>query len=334
MTRKILLTGGAGFIGSHTYVALIDAGFDVVILDNFSNARRDVPDRLRQITQRPVSLIEADVTDASQLERVFKDHAFDGIVHFAALKAVGESVQKPLDYFHVNLTGLTTLLQLTQKYQMKAFVYSSSATIYGSPSTLPISEDAPRSATNPYGLTKLVGEQMLEAISATNPEFSVGILRYFNPVGAHESGMIGEDPLDTPNNLMPYIAKVAVGDLPELRVFGDDYNTPDGTGVRDYIHVVDLARAHVLSLQELLQGQPHTVNIGTGKGYSVLEMLRAYEAASGKSLPYSVVERRAGDVASVYADPKKAEHLLGFSAERDLEVMCADSWRWISSKLS
>ncbi|MEO1563271.1 MAG: UDP-glucose 4-epimerase GalE [Pseudomonadota bacterium] len=333
-SQKILLTGGAGYIGSHTYITLIDAGFEVVILDNYTNAARDVPDRLRQITQRPVSVIEADVRDLSALEAAFKDHQFDGVVHFAALKAVGESIQKPLDYIDTNISGLTTLLKVMEANDTRALVFSSSATIYGDPETLPIPETAKSSFTNPYALTKLMSEHILEALAKSDDSWRFGILRYFNPVGAHASGMIGEDPRDIPNNLMPYIQRVAIGALPELHVFGDDYDTPDGTGVRDYIHVSDLARAHVLSLQKLLAGEPHLVNIGTGQGYSVLEMVNAYEAASGKHIPFVIDPRRPGDVATVYADPSKAEADLGFKAEKTLSDMCEDSWRWISSKLS
>ena len=331
---KILLTGGAGFIGSHTYVALVDAGFEVVILDNFVNARTDVPDRLKQITQRPVTCLRADVRDIDQIRAAFDAHDFDGVVHFAALKAVGESIDRPLDYVETNVTGLINLLKVMGEKNVRNLVFSSSATIYGDPDQLPITEDAARSFTNPYGMTKLIGEQLLEAMAISDPKWCFGILRYFNPVGAHASAMIGEDPMDIPNNLMPYIQKVAIGELPKLNVFGDDYDTPDGTGVRDYIHVVDLARAHVLSLQALLEGKSHTVNIGTGQGYSVLDMVKAFEAASGKTIPFEVTHRRDGDVASVYADPSKAEAEIGFKADKTLQDMCTDSWNWISSKLS
>ena len=331
---KILLTGGAGFIGSHTYVALVDAGFEVVILDNFVNARVDVPDRLKQITQRPVTCLRADVRDSDQIRAAFDAHDFDGVVHFAALKAVGESIDRPLDYVETNVTGLINLLKVMGEKNTRNLVFSSSATIYGDPDRLPITEDAARSFTNPYGMTKLIGEQLLEAMALSDPDWRFGILRYFNPVGAHASAMIGEDPMDIPNNLMPYIQKVAIGELPKLNIFGDDYETQDGTGVRDYIHVVDLARAHVLSLEALLNGKSHTVNIGTGQGYSVLDMVKAFEAASGKTIPYTVTHRREGDVASVYADPSKAEAEIGFKAEKTLADMCTDSWNWISSKLS
>ncbi|MEO0342473.1 MAG: UDP-glucose 4-epimerase GalE [Pseudomonadota bacterium] len=331
---KILLTGGAGFIGSHTYVALIDAGFEVVILDNFVNAREDVPERLRQITQRSVACVRADMRNTTQISDVFDTHHFDGVVHFAALKAVGESVSHPLEYFETNVTGLTNLLKVMAAKDCRNLVFSSSATIYGEPELLPIPETAARSFTSPYGMTKLIGEQLLEAMHLSDPNWHFGILRYFNPVGAHASGMIGEDPMDIPNNLMPYIAKVASGDLPELSVFGDDYDTADGTGIRDYIHVTDLAQAHVLSLQKLIEGKSHIVNIGTGQGYSVLEMVQAYRRASGKPIPFKVTDRRPGDTASCYADPQRAKDILGFSATHGLDDMCIDSWRWISSNLS
>ncbi|MEM9717029.1 MAG: UDP-glucose 4-epimerase GalE [Pseudomonadota bacterium] len=331
MAHKILLTGGAGYIGSHTYVALIDAGFDVVIIDNFENAASDVPDRLRQITQRNVTYIEADVRNRAEIAQVFDTHSFDGVVHFAALKAVGESVELPLNYIDTNISGLTNLLKVMEANDTRALVFSSSATIYGDPETLPITEDAPRSFTNPYALTKLMSEHILEAMEQADDAWKFGILRYFNPVGAHASGMIGEDPQGKPNNLMPYIQKVATGALPHLNVFGDDYDTPDGTGVRDYVHVSDLASAHVLSLQKLIAGEGHVVNIGTGEGYSVLDMVKAYEAASGKSIPFEIAPRRAGDVAAVYADPSKARDVLGFTAQKSLSDMCTDSWNWISS---
>lgn len=333
MAQQVLLTGGAGFIGSHTYVALKNAGYDVIILDNFSNARHSVLDRLETITGAPVKVIDGDVLDAHLVGRVFAENQIDAVIHFAALKAVGESVEKPLNYMHTNISGLYTLLNAMKEAGVFSLVFSSSATVYGQPDQLPVCETAPRSFTNPYGYTKLACEQSLEQIAASDPRWAFGVLRYFNPVGAHPSGLIGEDPNDTPNNLMPYIAKVATGELEQLSVWGDDYDTPDGTGVRDYIHVMDLAKGHVQSVDTLLQsGQGHTVNLGTGKGYSVLEMLRAYEKAAGKKLAYRIAPRRAGDVASVYSDPSLAKETLGFEAEQDLDDMCASSWNWVSRR--
>lgn len=333
MAQKVLLTGGAGFIGSHTYVELVRAGYKVVILDNFSNARTDVIDRLEMITGAPVTCYTGDVLDAAMLDRIFSEHDIDAAIHFAALKAVGESAEIPLDYMNTNIAGLYSLLQAMDRAGCHRLVFSSSATVYGQPDQLPVQETAPRSFTNPYGFTKLACEQSLEQIAASDRKWAFGILRYFNPAGAHDSGLIGEDPNDIPNNLMPYIAKVAAGELAELSIFGNDYDTPDGTGVRDYIHVMDLAYGHVLSVKALLEGGgSHTVNLGTGTGYSVLEMLHAYEKASQKTLSHKIAPRRAGDVASVYADPGKAQDLLGFSAERGLDDMCISSWNWVSRR--
>jgi UDP-glucose 4-epimerase len=333
LADKVLLTGGAGYIGSHTYVELVAAGFEVVILDNFSNARHDVPDRLEVITGGPVAVYEGDVLDRALLDRIFAEHKISAVVHFAALKAVGESGQKPLEYLTTNISGLYTLLAAMRAADVWRLVFSSSACVYGDPETLPIPESAPRSYTNTYGFTKLACEQSLEQIAAADARWTFGILRYFNPVGAHDTALIGEDPNGIPNNLMPYIAKVATGDLDHLNVFGDDYDTPDGTGVRDFIHVVDLARGHVQSVRALIDsGKGHTVNLGTGTGYSVLEMLHAYERACGHTLAYQVAPRRAGDVAASYADPTLAHKLLGFSAERDLDDMCETSWRWVSRR--
>lgn len=324
---KILLTGGAGYIGSHTYLALIESGFEVVILDNFANAKQDVPARLKDISGATVHVVEGDVRNPQDLEDVFAAHAIDGVVHFAALKAVGESVQKPLDYMHTNVGGLLNLLAAMDRAQVRRIVFSSSATVYGDTEIQPIPEDHPRSYTSPYAYTKIAGEQILEQL----PEgWAVGILRYFNPVGAHRSAMIGEDPEDIPNNLVPYIAKVATGDLEELAVFGDDYATPDGTGLRDYIHVEDLAEGHLLSIKALLEtGESHTVNLGTGKGSSVLDVLRAYSEACGKDLPYRLAPRRAGDVAVLTARPDRAKSVLGFEAKRNLADMCRSSWAWV-----
>jgi UDP-glucose 4-epimerase len=330
MTKRILLAGGAGYIGSHTYVALIEAGYDVVILDNFANASRRVPGALEQVTGLPVTLVEGDVLDRNMLDRLFAEHAFDAVIHFAALKAVGESVEKPLDYFHCNIGGLVTLMQAMAAAGVFTLVFSSSAAVYGVPEVLPIPETAPRSHANPYGYTKLVGEEVIEQATAADARWSVGVLRYFNPVGAHPSGLIGEDPTDRPNNLMPYVAKVAAGELPEIAVFGDDYPTPDGSGVRDFIHVCDLAQGHVLSLEALFRdGTGHVVNLGTGRGYSVLELITAYSTVCGRALPFRIAPRRPGDPAASYADPSKARALLGFEATRDLEDMCASSWNWI-----
>ncbi len=330
MTQRILLTGGAGYIGSHTYVALVEAGYDVVILDNFSNAARDVPDRLAQLVNHNVQVIDADVLDRVKLDQVFADTRFDAVVHFAAFKAVGESVKEPLAYMQNNIGGLVTLMQAMAAAGVFRLVFSSSASVYGNNAQLPIPETAELSFGNPYGHSKLVCEQIIEQTVASDPRWTVGVLRYFNPVGAHESGLIGEDPAGIPDNLMPYIAKVAAGELPHISVFGGDYPTPDGTGVRDYIHVCDLADGHVLSVQSLFrEGKGHLVNLGTGRGYSVLEMIAAYAKASGRDIPYQISPRRPGDAAASYADPRLAKDLIGFGAKRDLEDMCRSSWAWI-----
>lgn len=332
MAKRILLTGGAGYIGSHTYVALIEAGYEVVILDNFQNALRRVPKALEDITGRPVSVVEMDVQDQKQLEALFAQYQFDGVIHFAAHKAVAESVEKPLDYAQNNIGGLLSLLQAMKSAGVYKLVFSSSAAVYGASDMLPIPETAPRSHTNPYGYSKIVGEDIIEQVCASDPRWSIGVLRYFNPVGAHASGLIGEDPRDIPNNLMPYIAKVAVGELSELSVFGNDYPTPDGTGVRDYIHVCDLAEGHVLSLAALFRDDAgHLVNLGTGRGCSVLEMLNAYSKACGHAIPHRISPRRPGDPAASYADPEKARNVLGFEAKRDLDNMCESSWHWIQT---
>ncbi|MCF2906204.1 UDP-glucose 4-epimerase GalE [Octadecabacter sp. CECT 8868] len=328
---KILLTGGAGYIGSHTYLALVEAGFDVVILDNFSNAKLDVPNRLQNIVGDSVTVVNGDVLDRGVLDALFADHKIDGVVHFAALKAVGESVEKPLDYMHTNVGGLLNLLAAMDAAGVRRIVFSSSATVYGDTDVQPIPEDHPRTYTSPYAFTKIAGEQILEQLT---DDWAVGILRYFNPVGAHKSAMIGEDPSDIPNNLVPYIAKVATGDLEQLGVFGDDYETPDGTGVRDYIHVEDLADGHVLSLKSLIEtGNSHTVNLGTGEGSSVLDMVRSYSKACGRELPYQIKPRRDGDVAVLTARPEKAKVELGFEATRSLADMCRSSWAWVSGQI-
>lgn len=330
MDKAVLLTGGAGYIGSHTYTALLDAGYTPVVLDNFANAKRSVIDRLERITGRPVPLEEADILDEAALDQVFRRHRIGAVIHFAALKAVGESAERPLDYFQTNIAGLIGLMQVMARHQVFQLVFSSSATVYGDTDILPTPETAPTGYTNPYGYTKLACEQIIAQASAADPRWAVGVLRYFNPAGAHESALIGEDPADIPNNLMPYIAKVASGELPEVQVFGNDYPTPDGTGVRDYIHVSDLARGHVLSLGALARtGTGHLVNLGTGKGYSVLDMIAAYSRAAGRDLPYRIAPRRPGDAAASYADPAQAADILGFTARHGLDQMCASSWAWI-----
>lgn len=331
MAEHILLTGGAGYIGSHTYVALIEAGYDVTILDNFQNANRSVVDRLGELTCKPVSFAEADVRDATTLGGLFAEHQFDAVVHFAALKAVSESVENPLDYFDVNISGLINLLRVMDAAGCRKIVFSSSATVYGVPDETPTPETAEFRAMNPYGQTKISGEQILNQLATADTRWNIGILRYFNPAGAHESHLIGEDPRDIPNNLMPFIAKVAAGELAQLQVYGDDYDTPDGTGVRDYIHVDDLARGHVLSLAALLgDSQSHLVNLGTGEGNSVLEVVAAYKRASNRDIASKIVERRAGDVPIYVAKADKAEEILGFRTEKNLDQMCASSWGWIT----
>jgi UDP-glucose 4-epimerase len=327
---KILLTGGAGYIGSHTYLALVEAGFEVVILDNFSNAKSDVPNRLQDIAGQMVDVFQGDVLNRADLDDVFAAHKIDGVVHFAAKKAVGESVAKPLDYMHNNIGGLLNLLAAMDAADVRRIVFSSSATVYGDTIIQPIPEDHALTYTSPYAFTKIAGEQILEQLPHT---WAVGILRYFNPVGAHKSAMIGEDPEDIPNNLVPYIAKVATGELAELSVFGDDYDTPDGTGVRDYIHVEDLADGHVLSLKSLLEtGKSHTVNLGTGEGSSVLDVLAAYSEACGQDLAHTIAPRRDGDVAVLTARPEQAKAQLGFEAKRSLADMCKSSWAWVSGQ--
>jgi UDP-glucose 4-epimerase len=326
---RVLLTGGAGYIGSHTYLELLEAGFEPVILDNFSNSNPEVFNRLEAISGRPVEWVEADVRDRTVLDATFSRYDFGAVVHFAGLKAVGESVAKPLEYYDNNVCGTLRLLEAMRAARVKQLVFSSSATVYGDPQTVPIQEHFPLSATNPYGRSKLMIEEMLRDLYRSDPDWGLALLRYFNPVGAHESGQIGEDPRGIPNNLMPFISQVAVGKRDKLSVFGNDYPTPDGTGVRDYIHVVDLARGHVKALQKLA-GKPGvlTVNLGTGRGYSVLEMVAAFERASGRKGPDQIVARRPGDIATCYADPTRAAEELGWRAEKTLEDMCRDTWRW------
>jgi UDP-glucose 4-epimerase len=331
MKPTILLTGATGYIASHTWLALQAAGFDVVGVDDFSNSSPEVLNRLAELGGRTPVFELASVCDAQAMEALFQRHRIDACVHFAAFKAVGESTAKPLDYYANNLGGLFTVCRTMQRHGVERFVFSSSATVYGDPERLPIREDSPLSATNPYGQTKLMGEQMLRDLAAAQPGWRIATLRYFNPVGAHESGRIGEDPRGTPNNLMPYVAQVAVGRLARLRIFGNDYATIDGTGVRDYIHVVDLAQGHVAALQRLLDNAGlFTVNLGTGRGCSVLEVVAAYAAASGREIPYEIAPRRPGDVAACWADPALAQELLGWQSRLDLARMCRDSWRWQS----
>ena len=328
---RVLLTGGAGYIGSHTAVECLAAGHTVVVFDNLSNSSVKSLERVARITGTAVDFVQGDIRDRAALRALFAAHAIDAVVHFAGLKAVGESVEKPLLYYDNNIGGSIVLFEEMAAAGVKSVVFSSSATVYGDPATVPITEDFPLSATNPYGHSKLFIEQMLRDVAHADAEWNIALLRYFNPVGAHESGLIGEDPRGIPNNLMPYVAQVAVGRRPHLNVFGGDYPTPDGTGVRDYIHVVDLARGHVAALNTLHGlGGVQTWNLGTGRGVSVLDMVRAFEAASGKPVPYQIVARRAGDVAQCWADPARAAKELGWRAEYDLQRMCADAWRWQS----
>ena len=326
---KILVTGGAGYIGSHTVLELLSAGYEVVAVDNLCNSKETALDRVAEITGKPIAFHEADIRDEAYLDEIFANNEIDAVIHFAGLKAVGESVEKPMAYYDNNINGTLRLCEVMAKHGVKRIVFSSSATVYGDPHTVPILEDFPRSATNPYGRTKLMIEDILSDFANSDEEWAVTLLRYFNPVGAHASGWIGEDPSGIPNNLMPYISQVAVGKLEKLRVFGDDYDTPDGTGVRDYIHVVDLAKGHLAALQNLKQGVS-VYNLGTGRGYSVLEMVNAFGKASGKEIPYEIVARRSGDIASCYADTAKAEKELGWKAEKSLEEICSSAWKWQS----
>ena len=329
---SVLVTGGAGYIGSHTVIQLLENNKNVVIVDNFSNSNPIVLDRIKQITNKDFKFYEIDTTNQEELEIVFKENKIDSVIHFAAYKAVGESVEKPLDYYTNNIVNTLSVLNLMKKYDVKKFVFSSSATVYGDPHTCPITEDFPLSTTNPYGATKLMIEDMLRDISKADSTFNIAILRYFNPVGAHSSGLIGEDPNDIPNNLMPYVSQVAVGKLEQLSVFGNDYNTPDGTGVRDYIHVVDLANGHLKALDKLDTKCGLVVyNLGTGNGYSVLDMVKAFSEASGRDVAYKIVDRRPGDVAMCYADSTKANEELGWEAKYGIKEMCEDAWRWQSS---
>lgn len=326
---KVLLTGGAGYIGSHTAVELAEAGYDIVIGDNFSNSKREVIDRLKKIIKKDFKFYEIDFTDYDAVDKLFEEEKFDAVIHFAGLKAVGESCSIPLDYYQNNIDSTIVLLKVMKKYEVENIVFSSSATVYGIPKEVPLKENMPTSCTNPYGWTKYMNEQILKDVAKANPRMSVILLRYFNPIGAHESGLIGEDPNGIPNNLMPYITQVATKKLPLLSVFGNDYPTKDGTGVRDYIHVVDLAKGHVKAIEYSFKNRGTEIfNLGTGKGYSVLDIVKAFEEANKVEVPYVIAERRDGDIAECYADPSKAEELLKWHAERDLVQMCRDSWNW------
>ncbi len=324
----VLISGGTGFIGSHTCIELINAGYDIVVADNLCNSKKEVLNRLKTITGKTIKFYEIDLRDKKALDNIFKTEKIDSVIHFAGLKAVGESVAKPLEYYDNNLISTLVLCEVMRENNCKRLVFSSSATVYGTQEEMPLREDMPLGAINPYGKTKLFIEEILRDL-AVSEEWSIALLRYFNPIGAHQSGLIGEDPNGIPNNLMPYISQVAVGRLKELSVFGDDYNTPDGTGVRDYIHVVDLARGHVKAVEYVLKATGcEAFNLGTGKGTSVLELKNAFEKASGKEVPFKIVARRPGDLATVYALPNKAKEVLGWEAEYDVERMCVDTWRW------
>ena len=325
---SILVTGGAGFIGSHTCVELLENGYDIVVLDNFINSKPESLKRIKQITNKDFKFYEADLLDKNALETIFSENTIDAVIHFAGLKAVGESVQKPLWYYHI--TGTLLLCETMAKHNVKKMVFSSSATVYGNPKTVPIQEDFPLSTTNPYGSTKLMIENILRDLYVADNTWSIALLRYFNPIGAHESGLIGEDPNGIPNNLMPYIAQVAAGKLEKLSVFGNDYPTPDGTGVRDYIHVVDLSRGHLKAVERVMNTTGvDAYNLGTGHGYSVLDMVKAFSEVNGVTVNYQIAPRRPGDIAQCYADPKKAKELLCWEAEYDLEKMCRDAWNFM-----
>ena len=329
---SILVTGGAGFIGSHTVVELLEAGEEIIIVDNFCNSSPEVLNKIKQITNKDFKFYEVDLLDEESLEKVFKENNIESVIHFAALKAVGESVAKPLEYYHNNVTGTVILLKLMQKYNCKKIVFSSSATVYGNPASLPIKEDFPLSTTNPYGSTKLMMEQVLQDVCVEDKDFSVAILRYFNPIGAHESGLIGEVPNGIPNNIMPYILKVANGEYEALTVFGNDYDTLDGTGIRDYIHVVDLAKGHLKALDKIRTEKGTKIyNLGTGNGYSVLDLVTNFEKVNNVKVNYKIGARRLGDIAACYADPSKAKEELGWVAERGIEEMCRDAWKFIKN---
>lgn len=326
---KILVTGGAGYIGSHTCLELLKENHDVIVLDNLSNSCEESLNRVKAITGKPFDFYKADLLDKGQIRKIFKENNIDAVIHFAGLKAVGESVEIPLAYYHNNITGTLHLLDVMKEFDVKNIVFSSSATVYGSPQSLPIKEDFPLSVTNPYGRTKLMIEEILKDLHYSDNLWNIALLRYFNPVGAHKSGLIGEDPYGIPNNLVPYISQVAIGRLERLGVFGGDWDTPDGTGVRDYIHVVDLAIGHIKTLPKLFENSGLVIyNLGTGQGYSVLQMIKAFEKACGKPVPYKITDRRPGDIAACWADPAKAEKEIGWQAERTLEQMCEDTWKW------
>ncbi len=329
---KILVTGGAGYIGSHTCVELLNAGYEIAVLDNLDNSCEKSLEAVKKLTGKDFPFYKVDLLDYDATEQVFKENKFDSVIHFAGLKAVGESTKIPIRYYHNNITGTLNLVDIMQKYDVYNLVFSSSATVYGMPKTVPITEDFPTSTTNPYGSTKLMIENILKDVYASNNKWSITLLRYFNPIGAHKSGTIGEDPKGIPNNLLPYVAQVAVGKLECIHVFGNDYPTPDGTGVRDYIHVVDLALGHLKAIEKKSgESGVHTYNLGTGNGYSVLDVIHAFEKACGKELPYKIEERRPGDIAQCYADPKKAKAELDWTATREIAEMCEDSWRWQSN---
>lgn len=328
---NILVTGGAGFIGSHTVVELLNAGYSVVVVDNLVNSSSESLERVKKITGKSIKFYKDDLLDKEALQDIFEKENISSVIHFAGLKAVGESCKIPLEYFNNNITGTINLLMVMEKYNVKSLVFSSSATVYGKPESVPIREDFPLSVSNPYGRTKLIIEDMLRDIYKADTSWDIALLRYFNPIGAHESGEIGENPAGIPNNLLPYVSKVAIGELETVNVFGNDYDTPDGTGVRDYIHVVDLAEGHIKALEKL-NSHPGlvTYNLGTGKGYSVLEIIHNFEKACGKKIPYNITDRRPGDIDMCYADPGKAKKELGWEAKRDIDKMCEDAWRWQS----
>lgn len=328
---RVLVTGGAGYIGSHTCVELLKNNFEVVVVDNLANSKKEAIHRIEQLTGKKPTFYQVDLRNKKALKDVFNENNIDSVVHFAGLKAVGESVTIPLEYYHNNITGTLMLCEVMNEFNVNKIVFSSSATVYGDPETVPIKEDFPLHATNPYGRTKLMIEEILRDVYTSDNSWSIALLRYFNPVGAHESGEIGEDPNGIPNNLLPYISQVAVGKLPKLNVFGNDYPTPDGTGVRDYIHVVDLAVGHIRALEKLENEKGVlTYNLGTGHGYSVLDMVKAFEKASGKKIPYEITDRRPGDIAKCYADPTKAEKELGWKARKGIDEMCESTWKWQS----
>lgn len=326
----ILVTGGAGFIASHTNIELLNAGYDVIVMDNLCNSSKESVARVEQITGKKVKFYEADMRNVEDLEKIFSENVIDVIIHFAGLKAVGESCVKPFEYYENNISGTLNIISMMRKYNVKKMVFSSSATVYGDPEVIPITEECKvGGVTNPYGQTKLMLEQILTDIQKANPDFDIALLRYFNPIGAHESGLIGEAPNGIPNNLLPYVAKVAAGVLDKVNVFGDDYDTPDGTGVRDYIHVVDLAKGHVCAVKRLLEHPGLVIyNLGTGVGYSVLDIIHNFEKACGKKIPYVIAPRRPGDIATCYSDPSKAERELGWKAQYGIDRMCEDAWRW------